>query len=497
MSAFSGVRATLQLRPTYGRAPRMPTKQQRSVDALFLCICAAMPIVLLPIGCSDDGDTQKTQSAAEQASAGSASTAKPAELRAKKSYSTADLPALLPDIPDDENGAIIIEKLADKLEKLTGDPAAVAGVPQFDPDANIKDLFDGIPRRKLQAAASFLAEHRDLVDELSVLKDYRTGRVTTIDWNVPVNEEPSLLLLPDFSAWRNAGRLQYLVALKHLAKRDMDAAYETVLGQLAIASTLEHEPTLITGLIRTANLWMSIQTIEALLRVGELTEEQLQNLSMVLADISDAPGPERQLKGERAMVCQTLDSVAKGKLSPERLVYAGMIAGKRVSKSDCQAMYDDAADLFSNLIDRADDFVELIRAANEYDEDVEAGMDELIKTMVPSMTSCFELLAKINGHLRATQVMIACERYRLQHGDWPESQESLVPGFLDQLPLDPFTNKPLRMIRKPNGYIIYSLGTNMEDDGGKLWREGRGRPRQPDVGVRLVDPAKRGSITRN
>ena len=61
-----------------------------------------------------------------------------------------------------------------------------------------------------------------------------------------------------------------------------------------------------------------------------------------------------------------------------------------------------------------------------------------------------------------------------------------MPAFLPALPLDPFDGEPLRYKRMPDGIVIYSVGVDGKDDGGRiLWTPGQ--PPPSDVGVRLWD----------
>jgi len=42
-----------------------------------------------------------------------------------------------------------------------------------------------------------------------------------------------------------------------------------------------------------------------------------------------------------------------------------------------------------------------------------------------------------------------------------------VPGYLDRVPLDPFTGKPLMYKVEETGIAVYSVGENRVDDGGR------------------------------
>jgi len=67
------------------------------------------------------------------------------------------------------------------------------------------------------------------------------------------------------------------------------------------------------------------------------------------------------------------------------------------------------------------------------------------------------------------RVAIALERYRLAHGDFPESLEALAPQFMDKIPHDIIGGQPLHYRREANGqFVLYSVGWNETDDGGMV-----------------------------
>lgn len=71
---------------------------------------------------------------------------------------------------------------------------------------------------------------------------------------------------------------------------------------------------------------------------------------------------------------------------------------------------------------------------------------------------------------------LAVLEYRLERGELPDRLEQLTPEFLDELPIDPFDSedRPLRYVRTGDGYLIYSIGEDGKDNGGRLpARKGR------------------------
>ena len=59
-------------------------------------------------------------------------------------------------------------------------------------------------------------------------------------------------------------------------------------------------------------------------------------------------------------------------------------------------------------------------------------------------------------------------RKHLEHGDYPQNLNQLVPATLKKLPDDPFAlNGLLRYRRTKTKYVLYSVGPDGKDDGGK------------------------------
>lgn len=70
------------------------------------------------------------------------------------------------------------------------------------------------------------------------------------------------------------------------------------------------------------------------------------------------------------------------------------------------------------------------------------------------------------GQLCCAETALAIERYRLKYDALPESLESLVPEFIEAVPLEPFDGQPLRYIRYEDGYTVYTIGEDGVDNGG-------------------------------
>ena len=85
-------------------------------------------------------------------------------------------------------------------------------------------------------------------------------------------------------------------------------------------------------------------------------------------------------------------------------------------------------------------------------------------------TSAFTLrIAALQTALDQAQIACALERYRLAHGQFPDSLDALMPQYLDKLPHDIMNGQPLKYRRTDDGqFILYSVGWNEKDDGGAV-----------------------------
>lgn len=114
----------------------------------------------------------------------------------------------------------------------------------------------------------------------------------------------------------------------------------------------------------------------------------------------------------------------------------------------------------------------------DYQKDSYQGIDRIARAMLT-----------YRAHCRCIATALAAERYRLEHGTWPTTWEQLSPKYLSATLLDPFTGKPLILKTLPDGLMIYSVGYNGIDDGGKIFPIDK--QFQGDIGYRLWNPEQR------
>ena len=105
----------------------------------------------------------------------------------------------------------------------------------------------------------------------------------------------------------------------------------------------------------------------------------------------------------------------------------------------------------------------VLERAKRFPPDIGA---QLVLNFLPSLRMLFLGVEKINLNRNATECVIAMSRWRAKHGEWPGSLDMLIGEYLDSVPLDPFDGQPLRYEVTDDGPVLYSIGPDLEDDGG-------------------------------
>jgi hypothetical protein len=79
---------------------------------------------------------------------------------------------------------------------------------------------------------------------------------------------------------------------------------------------------------------------------------------------------------------------------------------------------------------------------------------------------------RTNAQLELDRIAAALAVYRAEHDAYPEKLHDLVPSVLEKLPVDLFHGRPHIYRRIHDGYLLYTLGPNDQDDGGSHdWRQ--------------------------
>ncbi|MFO0935133.1 MAG: hypothetical protein U0798_01290 [Gemmataceae bacterium] len=85
------------------------------------------------------------------------------------------------------------------------------------------------------------------------------------------------------------------------------------------------------------------------------------------------------------------------------------------------------------------------------------------------------------------KLAFALAAYHEAKGAYPDKLDQLVPTFVKTMPVDLYSGKAPIYRKTEKGYIVYSVGLNEKDDGGKLITDlpNGNEPRGDDIGIRM------------
>ena len=97
----------------------------------------------------------------------------------------------------------------------------------------------------------------------------------------------------------------------------------------------------------------------------------------------------------------------------------------------------------------------------------------------PAIGRCNYISWRNKIDAESTTLVIALVRYKQDIGAFPESLDKLVEqGYIKQVPVDPFSDKPITYRKTDNNFLLYSWGDNLKDDDGQIALDEKGKPKR-------------------
>ena len=107
--------------------------------------------------------------------------------------------------------------------------------------------------------------------------------------------------------------------------------------------------------------------------------------------------------------------------------------------------------------------------------------DDVLSRMVTLMTHPADpfvrAIARATASMRATECLIAIRRWQLTHKGVPRDMATAIKGSpLKAIPVDPYNGKPMRLTLIDGQPVVYSVGRDGKDDGGRIDSDRDQRP---------------------
>jgi len=309
-----------------------------------------------------------------------------------------------------------------------------------------------LPEAMVSAIEKYLADNKET---LALLREATAIGQCHYDWNMAGG------LLPDVEHVRYSAFLLATAARLSVHHGDAKAAMAYIDDALHLARSVQREPALISYLVHVACTAVSVRSLEQTLSAMPLTDEQLVTVDQMLTEAGAACDFTQALVSER---CYAIECIR----NPSQM--SG--AGGRMSSIPVLGRVGlaDTLDYMAACIEAAelppDQRVARLRQIQDELEDM-GFLHVIVKVLAPALSRVAELDLRFRVDIDMARTAVAIERFRLTEGDLPGDLATLVPDYLDQVPIDPFDGQPIRYRRTEPGYRLYSVFEDGEDHDGK------------------------------
>jgi hypothetical protein len=287
---------------------------------------------------------------------------------------------------------------------------------------------------------------------------------------------------------RASCQLLGLEALIASEDKDVDKVLASIRASLALARSVDG-PLTIHRLTHVSMRGYTYRSIERAINRIPLTDEQLMRLSAWVKASDSSEGFRRALLAEQCLGLHTfrapLPEVSNRIGRQESGLFRILILSRMLGLHYKYALS------YIDLMQESIDALELpdpdrLAAFDAIEESVRSGKQGGVATRLlwPALARTLEIDIRCLAHARATQTALAVERYRLAEGHLPQSVHNLVPSYMEIVPADPFNGQSLRYRTFKIGFVVYSVGEDLSDDGGA---EHGKRPRGPEGEPALWD----------
>jgi len=311
--------------------------------------------------------------------------------------------------------------------------------------------------------------------------------------------------LPFLGGSRNAARLLVARAMLHLGDGKIAEAEQDLLACHRLGRLCGHTPFLISALVAFAIEASAFEGDARLIEFGHLSAERALAYQQELRRLASLPAMADVIdKSERFVFLDTVSLLARERLGLlDALGLEGSIAPKAVERAFTQGSaihWDDALLLGNEQFDKAvaaarrQTLAERKRAFEQLDQDMRRIGSNLGNPEKVAASFLVAVLRKdlgrlmgnllIMSHLPASEVALEAENrahtrealgqvgfalaaYHADRGAYPDDLNALSPKYMSRVPNDLYTEQPLRYRREGAGFLLYSVGQNGVDDGGR------------------------------
>jgi hypothetical protein len=279
-----------------------------------------------------------------------------------------------------------------------------------------------------------------------------------------------------------------LRTLDSILSRDGNEAAESIISTLKLMRVFDVQPTMLVEVRKLVCIRLVCSDIQLLLMYCNSSENQLKEIQTLLQKSLGSDSLEKTLLAERVYQLEVARNVIPKNIAskylmaevpnlPERLTLPGLSWHRmRIYTVSLRYLRDMAWFIMMARKPWPQPLDEVMDANKTSSEKT----NKLMSAVVPFTRLTVETLAVV----RSTTTAVAISRYHHPNKKLPDSLDDILPKYIESIPLDPFTGKPLFYIHDGQSYTVYCTGYNRINDSGVL----APKPDEPavlDIGIQI------------
>ncbi len=384
-----------------------------------------------------------------------------------------------------DNGAIVYQEIFRVVEKTTtpNDITILTKFASGHTQNNLKlcDRTDAILSRDKQILA--MIEKAESRPQCSFL----IGR-----------QDGYSLLLPKTIELRYPMRLLSANAIQEAHRGRMNESVLSIKQAFKMIESLKSEPSVVGQLVRVALYDYASKGLHESLRFGDISEAQAKSLFDILADMDIERGFVRGCEGDRVAILDIMSQM-NGKLILLILVKDNfLLYNKPPNYYSNPLLFVNAykalppiAKVKYRIIGDAycrsgflGDRITMLRSKRNTIDSMSLPYKEVKSTLLTERTSQMPFYAVCTKFMGSTETGIKIKRYvgeckvagdqvflallafKDRYGAYPASMSELKSKLGWEILVDPYSGGDFKYKRQGRGFVVYSVGPNMKDDGG-------------------------------
>ena len=370
-----------------------------------------------------------------------------------------------PKIPDNENAALIYARIFKEMEK-----------PQVTEDMKVLRHFSSEKER--QEDPSLWSKARLAVNRNRHLLPIIEKAISRPKCQFPVDwEDGPDAKFPHYAQLRKLSCLLYASSLIDAKAGRLNEAIRSLELGFKINDSLKDESGLLPLLVRASFIRQFSNALRTISTLGDINVIQAERLFDDLSEIDMMNSNHRAMEGERAMgiallTCMREHPTFYSDRNLEPHVYSEAMS-RPVERTSGQFLsWRYADDLFYLQAMRR----MLENAEIPYREAVRRGLNDdpefpryaiFSAILTPLYTRVRSGRDETITEVAGSQILLALVAYKERYNSYPQTLDELREKIGWNIPKDPFSGGEFIYKRQGNGFLLYSIGSDLKDDGGK------------------------------